>query len=273
MTRSGNLKRPDCRIYYEVMGEGPPILFAHGLGGNQLSWWQQLAHFSARHTCVVFAHRGFTPSSAVPGATAPDAYADDLAALIDELKLRDVRLVAQSMGGWTCIEYLLRNPGNAKNVRSLVMAATSGTLDFRQLQGPARAEIATWTAQTPGILAELEARDILPAYGERMAREQPAAAVLYRQISQLTPVQFKSDVRRRIFDMRNRPPAMLAELKLPVLFVAGDEDCVFPSASVPAFAAFAPKGRAQIVPKAGHSVYFERPDEFNRIVEEFHAAN
>jgi len=105
-----------------------------------------------------------------------------------------------------------------------------------------------------------------------MAREQPAAAVLYRQISQLTPVQFKSDVRRRIFEMRNRPPAMLADLKLPVLFVAGDEDCVFPSASVPAFAAFAPKGRAQIVPKTGHSVYFERPAEFHRMVDEFHSA-
>ena len=269
MKRSGFLKRPDCSIYYEVMGEGPAIVFAHGLGGNQLSWWQQLAHFSARHTCVAFAHRGFTPSSAVPGATAPDAYADDLAALIDELKLRDVRLVAQSMGGWTCMEYALRNPGT---LRSLVMAATSGALDFRQLQGPAKPEIAEWLVQAPRTMAGLEARDILPAHGERMAREQPAAAMLYRQISQLTPAEFKADVRRRIFEMRDRPPALLADLKLPVLFVAGDEDCVFPSACVPAFAALAPKGRAQRVPKAGHSVYFERPLEFNRIVEEFHSA-
>ena len=267
MKRSGILKRPDCSIYYEVMGEGPPIVFAHGLGGNQLSWWQQLAHFSARHTCVAFAHRGFTPSSAAPGATAPDAYADDLAALIDELKLRDVRLVAQSMGGWTCLEHALRNPGN---LRSLVMASTSGALDYRQLEGPAKPEIAQWIERAPKIIADLEARDILVAYGERMEREQPAAAILYRQISQLTPAVFKADVRRRIFDMRNQPPARLAGLQLPVLFVTGDEDCVFPSAAGPAFAALAPKGRAQRVPKAGHSVYFERPAEFNRIVEEFH---
>ena len=79
----GYLKRPDCSIYYEVSGAGPGLVFAHGLGGNHLSWWQQIAHFSARYTCVVFAHRGFTPSSPVPGATAPDAYAGDLAALID----------------------------------------------------------------------------------------------------------------------------------------------------------------------------------------------
>ena len=269
MNRSGFLKRPDSSIYYEVMGEGPAIVFAHGLGGNQLSWWQQLAHFSARHTCVAFAHRGFTPSSAVPGAKAPDAYADDLAALIDELKLRDVRLVAQSMGGWTCMEYALRNPGT---LRSLVMASTSGTLDFRQLRGAARTEIDKWIAGAPQILADLEARDILSAYGERMECEQPEAAVLYRQISQLTPAEFKTDVRARIFKMRDRPPALLADLKLPVLFLTGDEDCLFPSAAGPAFAALAPKGRAQRVPNAGHSVYFERAAEFNRVVDEFHSA-
>ncbi len=269
MNRSGILKRPDCGIYYEVMGEGPAIVFAHGLGGNQLSWWQQLAHFSARHTCVAFAHRGFTPSGAVPGGTAPDAYADDLAALIDELKLRDVRLVAQSMGGWTCMEYALRHPGM---LRSLVMASTSGTLDFRQLRGAARPEIEAWMAQAPKTMADLDARDILVAHGERMAREQPAAALLYRQISQLTSADFKAAVRARIFSMRNRSPALLAELKLPVLFLTGDEDCLFPSAAGPAFAALAPRGRAVRVANAGHSVYFERPAEFNRIVDEFHSA-
>ena len=269
MNRSGVLKRPDCSIYYEVMGEGPPIVFAHGLGGNQMSWWQQMAHFSARHTCVAFAHRGFTPSSPVPGATAPDAYADDLAALIDLLKLREVRLVAQSMGGWTCLEYALRNPGN---LRSLVMASTSGRLDFRQLQGPAKSEIDEWLRRTPGVVAELEARDIMAAYGERMVHEQPAAAVLYRQISQLTPAAFKEDVRATIFRIRDRAPALLAGLALPVLFLTGDEDSVFPSAAGPALAALAPNGRAQRVPKAGHSVYFERPAEFNRIVDEFHAS-
>ena len=37
--KRGYLDRPDCRIYYEVSGEGPLLVFAHGLGGNHLSWW------------------------------------------------------------------------------------------------------------------------------------------------------------------------------------------------------------------------------------------
>ena len=42
----GFLERPDCRIYYEVAGSGPFLVFAHGLGGNHLSWWQQVPYFS-----------------------------------------------------------------------------------------------------------------------------------------------------------------------------------------------------------------------------------
>lgn len=266
MNRSGYLNRPDCRIYYEAMGEGPAIVFAHGLGGNHLSWWQQLAHFSARHTCVAFAHRGFVPSSAVPGATAPDAYADDLAALIDELKLRDVRLVAQSMGGWTCLEYALRHPAK---VKALVMACTSGAIDPASVPGFGKADFAAWTKRAGELNAAMESRGVLQAGGERLASEQPALAVLYRQINQLNADDFRTAVRIRIRDMRTQPASLLAKLAMPVLFLNGEEDTVFPSPAGPGLAKSAPRGRHASVPKAGHSVYFERASEFNRIVEEF----
>jgi 3-oxoadipate enol-lactonase len=42
------LEVPGARIYYEVTGAGPPLVFAHGLGGNHLSWWQQLSAFEDR---------------------------------------------------------------------------------------------------------------------------------------------------------------------------------------------------------------------------------
>jgi pimeloyl-ACP methyl ester carboxylesterase len=261
--RSGTLDRGDCRIHYEIAGTGPALAFAHGLGGNHLSWWQQVAHFSTRYTCVVFSHRGFPPSSAAPGERAPDAYADDLAALIQELKLEDVALIAQSMGGWTCLEYALREP---ERVRALVMASTSGTLDFNQLDAP---EVKDWVKKSPGVLADMQARGVHPAGGERMAREQPALAQLYWQISQLAPADFREDVRERIRELRSRPPALLAELPMPVLFITGDEDWVFPPAAGPALAPLAPRGRAVRVPAAGHSVYFERAAQFNRIVGDF----
>jgi len=264
--KTGRLKRPDCSLYYEVSGSGPAIVFAHGLGGNHLSWWQQIAHFSARYTCVSFAHRGFAPSSPVPGASAPDAYADDLAALVAELGLREVRLVAQSMGGWTCLAYALREPAT---VKALVMACTSGAIDPGALDGFGRAQFDAWTKRASEQNAALEARGILAAGGERLAREQPALATLYRQIYQLTADDFRVAVRARIRAQRVQPPSQLAALPMPVLFLNGEEDTVFPSPAGPGLAKCAPRGRHASVARAGHSVYFERAAEFNRIVEEF----
>ena len=258
--RTGQLERPGCRLYYEVAGSGPALVFAHGLGGNHLSWWQQVAHFASRHTCVVFSHRGFPPSSPVPGARAPDAYADDLAALIQELELEDVALVAQSMGGWTCLEYALHEPGR---VRALVMASTSGTLDFNQLDVP---EVKDWVEKSPRVLADMQARGVHPAGGERMAREQPALAQLSWQISQLAPASFREEVRVRIRELRSKTPDVLKRLNVPVLFITGDEDWVFPPAAGPALARLAPRGEAVRVPAAGHSVYFERAAQFNELI-------
>jgi 3-oxoadipate enol-lactonase len=254
------LRRDGAEIHYEVYGKGPAVVFAHGLGGNHLSWWQQVAHFAPTHTCIVFAHRGFPPSSPVAGKSAPDSYADDLSALIDELKLGEVILVAQSMGGWTCLEYALREP---KRVRALVMASTSGKLDFSLLRNP---EVDEWSRRSPAELGKLQARGIHPAGGERLAREQPALAQLYGQISDLAPASFREEVRENIRRTRSLAPDVLARLPMPVLFITGDEDWVFPPAAGPALARLAPKGSAVRVPAAGHSVYFERAAQFNELI-------
>ena len=65
--RIGTLRRGACFLDNEVMGAGPALVFAHGLGGNQLSWWQQVAYFAPRFTYITFAHRGFAPSSLLHG--------------------------------------------------------------------------------------------------------------------------------------------------------------------------------------------------------------
>jgi 3-oxoadipate enol-lactonase len=199
----------------------------------------------------------------VPGANAPDAYVEDLAALIDELGFPQVTLVAQSMGGWTCLGYALREPAR---VRALVMACTAGPINCSKLDA---GSFADWLARSQRIGAELAAKDISVASGERMESEQPALARLYRQIMQLTPMDFREAVRVRLRELWVQSPTRLAGLPMPVLFLNGDEDCVFPPAAGAQLAALAPKGRAVMVPQAGHSVYFERAAEFNRIVGEF----
>jgi 3-oxoadipate enol-lactonase len=251
------LDRPGAALYYDVIGQGPPIVFAHGLGGTHASWWQQIPAFATQWTCVVFAARGFYPSrlsEPLPvDASLVDAFVADLAALIDELRLEPVRLVAQSLGGWTCLEYTLAQPDR---VRALALADTTGTVSPAVETNPADSEA-------------LFARGIHPACGERMFREQPELHWLYRSLDELSFGLDKQAIAVALVASRTRSLADVAALAVPVLGIAGAEDVVIAPEAVRTVVGAMPNGRYQEVPAAGHSVYFERAGIFNRVVQEF----
>jgi pimeloyl-ACP methyl ester carboxylesterase len=247
-----------AKLYYEQHGEGPPLVFAHGVGGNHLSWWQQVPHFRDRYTCLIFDHPGFLYSEVADGAS----FVDSLTGLLDALGYDRVSLVAQSMGGNTCFGFALRSP---ERVQALVMADTVFPLDLP--------EFADLRAGVPAQRDALMARGVHPAAGERMATEQPALHFLYQQITALNAAGWSPT---------NRPPGWegvpragrddLRGYTVPTLFLVGEEDVVIPPRVVEVGAAAVPGARIARVPKAGHSVYFERPAEFNRIVDEFLAS-
>jgi pimeloyl-ACP methyl ester carboxylesterase len=247
------------RLYYDVRGSGPALIFAHGLGGNHLSWWQQVPVFQADYQCVTFAHRGFAPSSGVPD---PERYGGDLASLIDHLELDQVSLVAQSMGGWTCVDFALTHPDR---VRALVLASTVGNLRF-----DLDPDLPTRTAAR---IQDLRARGIHPAAGARMASEQPALHYLYQGIDALSWDLDKDSLMSRLIATRTRNPGELADLNLPVLWIFGDEDPLFPPELVAAVRSRFPDHPLECFPETGHSTYFERPAEFNRLVSAFLTTN
>jgi pimeloyl-ACP methyl ester carboxylesterase len=260
----GFLDRPDCRIYYEATGSGPAIVFAHGLGGNHLSWWQQVAHFAPRFTCVTFSHRGFAPSTAPEGGPEPALYAADLAALVAHLGLTDVRIVGQSMGGWTAMDTALAAPAW---LRGVVMAATSGPIDPDQTG----VDLAGWKAMAASSRKAALAAGVHPAFGLRGAQEQPGLHFLYRAIDEFSTGLDKEAVRARLGARRIRPMSDLAKVTVPVLWLTGEEDGTFPSPSIPAMAAATPKGRHVQFEKTGHSAYFERASAFNAALDTFFA--
>jgi len=264
--RIGRLQRGAHLIHYEVTGAGPAIVFAHGLGGNQLSWWQQVAHFAPRYACITFAHRGFAPSSSIAGGPDPADYAGDLAALIEHLGLAEVRILAQSMGGTTAVEYALRHTGKLK---ALVLASTTGTIDPARMREPERSRLQEWAAASARAAADCARRGIHVAAGARMASEQPALHLLYRHIDDMNAGLDKLALRQRLMTGRTRAPEELAAADCPVLFIVGDEDLVIPPFAADAIAAVVPQARALHIADAGHSVYFERAQLFNQHVADF----
>jgi 3-oxoadipate enol-lactonase len=240
-------------LYYEETGEGPAIVFAHGAGGNHLIWYQQVAFFSDRFRCVTFDHRMFGQSIDKSGEGRA-SFARDLEGLLDHLKIDQAFLVGQSMGGSTVFPFTAANP---KRVLKLVMADTVGginTPEITELREKLR---------RPALPGEDRGRG---GFSPSFKHRNRAAFLLYQQISSLNPPQSESGM------AATTPPftvEQLAAFSTPALFIVGDEDPLAPPALVSAASELIPGSRVEMVRGSGHSVYFEKPDVFNQIVDSF----
>ncbi len=243
-------------IYYEALGEGAAVAFAHGAGGNAASWWQQVPVFSQNYRMIVFDHRLYGRSACRPEDFDRTKFGDDLMAILDAEGIERTAIVCQSMGGWTGLRAALERPDR---VSCLVLSNTSG-----------------------GVFTPLVAENIKIAR-ERFAKEgfgnvalhgsftesHPELAFLYAQISSLN-AQLTPEVRTQIAK-RDNPVAeeALAALSVPTLLITSENDVVFPPAAIREVAALMPGAELIELPTAGHSPYFETPDAFNRTVGAF----
>ncbi|MCY4416671.1 MAG: alpha/beta hydrolase [Chloroflexi bacterium] len=248
-------------LHYQCYGEGEAIVFAHGAGGNLLSWWQQIPFFSQRYQCITFDHRGFGHSLDVPEGPGAAKFVDDLRGLLDHLGVESAHLVAQSMGGRTMLGFAVKYPDR---VKTLVMADTVGGMNVPEVVAEQRNWAATNTAS-----GEIGFRAVSPLFVQR----SPNLANLYLQISRTNPP-------------RHTPPGglpagpgqeELAGMKIPTLFFVGEDDQISPPQVIAAGAKAIAGSKLLKVPEAGHSVYFEKPEIFNfevlRFIEGAHARN
>ncbi len=111
------------QIYYKDWGEGPVVTFSHGWPLNADAWDGQML-FLAQHGFRVVAHdrRGHGRSSQASAGNDMNGYADDLAAVIETLDLKDVTLVGHSTGGGEVARYIGRH-GTKRVARAVLIAA------------------------------------------------------------------------------------------------------------------------------------------------------
>ena len=159
------------QLYYESHGQGPAIVFAHGRGGNHLSWWRQVPAFSENHRCIAVDHRGWGASVDADNGPGRAAFVEDLKQLLDHLEIQQTFLVSQSMGGLTSLGFALTYPDRCLG---LVLGDTTGGV------GDA------------SVLGELD--DVTPPPGgpgralcAEFIRNNPDLVFLYSQIQGLNP--------------------------------------------------------------------------------------
>lgn len=239
-------------LYYESHGEGPALVFAHGGGGNAAVWFQQVPHFMARYRVITFDHRGFGRSSCAVENVRATFFADDLIRILDDAGVDRAVVVSQSMGGWTAV---LAASDYPERIAGVVLGNTSGPVMTPEL----RAAMDSIGDRVPN-LADLPRHAVAADLPER----DPARAFLYQQLNGFNPAMALDTGTLLTYLDEDA----IAALDLPLTMIVTDGDVLLPAS---ALRTVAPLLGAEVVEitGSGHSPYFEKPDEFNAVVDEF----
>jgi pimeloyl-ACP methyl ester carboxylesterase len=255
-------------IYYEVTGDDirGTFLLTHGAGGSHAAWYQQVPAFAdAGYRVVTWDCRGFGNSTFTSGAHGTDAAVADMDAVLADLGASRVHLVGQSMGGWWVVGFTLAHP---ERVASLTMSNTVAGLWTDALNEHFVGYVRT------AADAEEQQLGRHNALSPRLVERDPARAFLYQQLNTFhTPPM--AEVVGALMQTRVAH-ADLDALDIPMLVITGTDDDLFPAKLITESAGMMRNATLVEIADAGHSPYFERPDEYNRAVLEFvapHAAH
>lgn len=256
------------RLYFEMTGEGFPLIFSHEFAGDYRSWKPQVRFFSGRYRVITYNHRGYPPSE-VPKE--PDAYSEatlveDLHQLLSYLKISKAHIAGLSMGASIALHLGIRNP---EMCSSLVVAScgvgSANREQFRQ-QGQALIE----RIEKEGIksfaemLSEGPTRIQLRKKDPRTWEESRAQLAEHSEVGMASVFRGVQLQRPSIFDLENQ----LKRLRVPTLLMAGDEDegCLEPTLFMKRHI---PRAGLLTFPHSGHAINLEEPDLFNRAILDF----
>ena len=239
-------------LYYEQHGSGPDLVLLHGVGGNHASWFEQLAGLSDHFRITTFDARGFGNSNDLE-QLGRSGFVGDLEMLWNHLEIESAVLLGQSMGGGCALSFACRHPDR---VRSLIMADTLVGIDLPHAAQKLMSEAELSTVN----LAQVER-----VLGRTTRQKQPEKVILYTQIASFNTVNL-----RTLKGVQSK--ASLADIDaigIPVLFVVGSEDVLFPPDAIRLVQQQLTHSHFIEITGAGHSAHFEAPDKFNRIILEW----
>jgi 3-oxoadipate enol-lactonase len=242
-------------IYYEVTGadDAPAVVLTHGAGGSHAAWFQQVPPLAdAGYRVVTWDSRGFGRSTFATGVIGTEAAVDDLVAVLDVIGSERVDLVGQSMGGWWATAFALAQP---QRLRSLTLSNTVGGLWTDALAE----HFANFVAGAAG--ADESRLGVHSALGPTFVARDPAHAFLYQQLNTFHAPPMAAV--GRVLASARVEHAALDALGIPILVITGTDDALFPAPLVTESASRLANATVVEIRDAGHSPYFERPEEYN----------
>jgi 3-oxoadipate enol-lactonase len=250
-------------LYYEVHGDGPPLLCVMGLSGDTTAWALQVSAFGERHRAVFFDNRDVGQSSmAEPGYGIEDMAADTLA-LADALDLESFHLMGMSMGGAIAQRVALTAP---ERVRSLSLAVT-----FARGGRWSAALARTWSARAMRSSREERVDELLLLTMSEEFFENEGAHDYMRTmlLSNPNPQPAEAFVRQLEAASAHNARDELGALSMPVHVIGADHDILVPVWKSRDLAEAIPGAKLTVIPAAPHCANIERAAEFNAAVLDF----
>jgi pimeloyl-ACP methyl ester carboxylesterase len=225
-------------------------------------WEPQVLALQERHHVVRFDVRGLGGSAPGDGPLTMERIALDAVALLDHLGISQAVVCGLSMGGYAAFAMWRLAPDR---VRALVLADTRAAADSES----ARNDRALLAEKVRRLGPEPAAEAFLPRLlGQTTRRERPDLVSRVRDMILSNPARGLSDALAGLAARADSTPT-LREIRVPTLFIAGEEDAVSPPEEMEGMARQVAGSRFVKLPRAGHLSNLETPEAFNGALQGF----
>jgi pimeloyl-ACP methyl ester carboxylesterase len=243
------------RLHYLEAGHGKPIVFFHSTPASAEFYRPQLEHLSDRYRVIAVDLRGHGESDKPRGAYKMREFLEDYVAIFEALQLRDFVLAGCSVGGIIAQLYALEH---GDNLHGLVLIGSPCSRRGRDVAGFHRAvKEKGWEAVVRGLV-DKQLHPSMPREVKEWAVQQYLKTPLF--VREAEEEALLADVHHT-----ERLPAITA----PTLLVAGEAEEREIFEQMELMARRLPNARWHVLPGAAHMPNFERPVEFNRILDRF----
>jgi pimeloyl-ACP methyl ester carboxylesterase len=255
------------RLHYEVHGEGPPLVLAHGYGATLDMWSAQIEPFSRNYKVVVYDTRGHGRTEAPRdwSSYTADDYIEDQCQLMDHLGIDSAYIGGLSMGGMIALQFALTYPQRTKALLLCDTAASNRRLGGNQPEGRLGRAIRDFIVRDVFPLTFAAAR-YLPLGALPQIRGAPEGVKSYvRDMRQHTAL----GLRGAWHALMTRPDVedRLGEISVPTLIIVGERDALLAASRV--MQERIPGCRFVLIRDSPHGTANWRPDAFNKAVLDF----
>ena len=245
---------PAPRLSVSYAGEGPMVLFLHGIRGNKRNWDSQVEALSRKgFKAVAWDARGYGQSDDYDGPlNFRDHLVGDVLRVAEHFGAKKFHLVGLSMGG-----RIARNVAIYHSDRLHSLVVVNANPGFNSMSADAvRRFVTERKTRTPESIRKLlGSKPCKGAYEE-----------LVQSIDMIRDESYRKTLEASVAQDRDAP---VENIKVPTMILYGEEDTVYPPELARAMASRIPGAELTMIKGAGHLANLEQPDEFNRILLEF----